>query len=371
MKKFNSISNVPPKSHKKGSKLGDPLKKTTSALEDLKDMRIFPHNINEKNEVQEAIKAPKKSELKATKSGAPLAKTASVRGRVRNLRDETPISLEKSESEITKSEDYFKSYDRLSIHSEMLKDRVRTLTYKDAICDNKHLFKNKVVLDVGCGTGILSLFAVKAGAALVIGVDCSNIIDLAQEIVEDQGPEFSDRIVLVKGRLEDICELPRGVETVDIIISEWMGYCLLFESMLDTVLYAREKWLKRGGLIFPDKVSLYITAMEDRKKRDKRFNFWHDVYGFNLSCIRKWFDKLAVVDNVDGRKIITDDCLVKEFDLYKIQKSDLAFTAPVVLTAFREHEIQALVTFFTVEFTHCHTPTKFSKFPLFDENFFR
>ena len=40
---------------------------------------------------------------------------------------------------------------------------------------------------------------------------------------------------------------------VDIIISEWMGYCLFYESMLDTVLYARDKWLKPDGLMFPDK----------------------------------------------------------------------------------------------------------------------
>ena len=47
-------------------------------------------------------------------------------------------------------------------------------------------------------------------------------------------------IVLIKGKIEEIT-LP--VEKVDIIISEWMGYCLFYESMLDTVLFARNKWL--------------------------------------------------------------------------------------------------------------------------------
>jgi len=56
------------------------------------------------------------------------------------------------------------------IHEEMLKDEVRTLTYRNAIYHNKHLVKDKVVLDVGCGTAILSMFAAKAGAKLVIGV---------------------------------------------------------------------------------------------------------------------------------------------------------------------------------------------------------
>lgn len=52
----------------------------------------------------------------------------------------------------------------------MLKDEVRTLSYRSAIYNNKHLFQDKIVLDVGCGTGILSMFAAKAGAKHVYGV---------------------------------------------------------------------------------------------------------------------------------------------------------------------------------------------------------
>lgn len=70
-----------------------------------------------------------------------------------------------------------------------LKDEVRTRSYQQAIENNPHLFKGKTVLDVGCGTGILCMFAARAGAKKVIGVDMSNIIDHAKTIVKANGFE--------------------------------------------------------------------------------------------------------------------------------------------------------------------------------------
>merc|ERR1712126_783450 len=76
--------------------------------------------------------------------------------------------------EMTSKDYYFDSYAHFGIHEEMLKDEVRTLTYRNSMWHNKHLFKGKVVLDVGCGTGILSMFAAKAGAKHVYGIDMSS-----------------------------------------------------------------------------------------------------------------------------------------------------------------------------------------------------
>ena len=47
-----------------------------------------------------------------------------------------------------------------------------------------------------------------------------------------------------------------------------MGYCLFYESMLDSVLFARDKWLSPSGLMFPDRVSFHVTAIEDLKYKD-------------------------------------------------------------------------------------------------------
>lgn len=74
------------------------------------------------------------------------------------------------------------------------------------------------MLDIGCGTGILSMFAAKAGASKVFAVECSSIVDYARKIVEANN--FKDVITIIQGKVEEV-ELP--VEKVDIIISEWMG----------------------------------------------------------------------------------------------------------------------------------------------------
>jgi len=128
------------------------------------------------------------------------------------------------------------------------------------------------VLDIGCGTGILSLFAARAGASHVYAVEKANIVYHAKEIIKEN--KMEDRITVLQGKVEQI-ELP--VEKVDIIISEWMGYMLLYESMLDCVIFARDKWLKKDGLMFPDKACLKVAAIEDEEYKEHKFNFWNDV----------------------------------------------------------------------------------------------
>ena len=97
---------------------------------------------------------------------------------------------------------YYGSYSSYHIHEEMLKDSVRTRAYQRAIEDNPQDFEGKVVLDIGCGTGILSIFAARAGAKHVYAIENAEIALFAAEIIKKNG--FEDKITVIKGKMEEV-----------------------------------------------------------------------------------------------------------------------------------------------------------------------
>eukprot|EP00106_Octopus_bimaculoides_P005650 XP_014773092.1 PREDICTED: protein arginine N-methyltransferase 3-like isoform X1 [Octopus bimaculoides] len=236
--------------------------------------------------------------------------------KVRDCVNEFYLSAESNSSQcqctavqnLSQDEDeaYFGSYGHFSIHREMLQDKIRTEAYRDFMLSNSDIFKNKLVLDAGCGTAILSMFAAEAGAKTVFAVDQSEIVYKAMEIIQQNG--FEDRIKITKGKIEDISQ---SLEKVDVIITEWMGYFLLFESMLDTVLYARDKLLKKGGLVFPNKCFTYLVAINDQDMYYSHVTYWNNVYSFKMDCMKADVMREASVEIVKPATVISQSCFLK------------------------------------------------------------
>jgi len=261
------------------------------------------------------------------------------------------------QKEMTSSDYYWNSYAHFSIHEEMLKDEVRTLSYRKAIIDNKHLFKDKLVLDVGCGTGILSMFAVKAGAKHVYAVDCSDIVHQANQIIMDNG--MQDKITVIQKKVEEL-DLPCKV---DIILSEWMGYFLLYESMLNTVIWARDHFLAPEGILLPDRASLFIAGIEDEEYKQDKIDYWDNVYGFNMSCIKKIAIREPLVDTVEGKALVTSANRFYTVNLETVKVEDLIFKNPFSIKVSRTDNIHAFIAWFEVEFSKCHKPIIISTSP--------
>jgi protein arginine N-methyltransferase 3 len=246
---------------------------------------------------------------------------------------------------VAEDHSYFESYAHYSIHYDMLSDRTRTDSYRRALLDNPGRLKDALVLDIGCGTGILSMFAARAGARAVVGVDCSDIIYQAMDIVREN--QLEGTVTLVKGRLEET-QLPH--EKFDIIVSEWMGYFLLFEGMLDSVVAARDRYLAPGGTVLPSRCSIHLAALSDTERYDGLVGFWKDVYGFKMSCMRSPILEEASVEVVPGEHVVSNSVQVLSLDINTCSVADTEFSSDFVLEMSRTCDLTAIIGYFDTFF---------------------
>ena len=177
------------------------------------------------------------------------------------------------------------------------------------------------------------------------------------------GAKLTKVITLIKGKLEEV-DLGLGPGgKVDVIVSDWMGYFLLYESMLDTVLMARDLYLAPGGVMLPDSATLYLSAIEDQEYKEEKIDFWEDVYGFDYSCIKEIALREPLVDTVELRAVVCDPVPIKHLDLMTVTKADLSFASDFQMKVTRNDYVHAFLGWFDIGFEACHKPVRFSTGP--------
>jgi protein arginine N-methyltransferase 3 len=226
--------------------------------------------------------------------------------------------------------------------------------------------KGKKVIDVGCGTGILSLFACRAGASQVFSIEGSErMAKFARDVCKKNGfdSQGGGPMTVLTSKVEDLQTLPTHQATVsvdgakaDVLVSEWMGYALLFETMLDSVLYARDHLLKPQGAILPDLAHIIIAGAGPKSTES---SFWKDVYGFDMSPIAEEVVKSevgkALVHSVDAADLVTESVRVKTLDLVTMKAEDQDFSSAFTLSSPSESSsvstCSSVVIWFDTEFS--------------------
>ncbi len=244
-------------------------------------------------------------------------------------------------------------YQFLANQQHMLLDAQRTGAYHRGITHNRADFEGKTVLDVGAGTGILSIFAAQAGARKVYACEGTPSADYARALVQANG--FADRIEVVRARLDEL-ELP---EKVDVIISEPWGFFLFHERMVEAFLLARDRFLKPGGRLFPGSGRVWLAPFTDPEIFQARVTaaaFWEDrdFYGVDLSVMAQaatdelfWMPALG---HVSPRQLMASPS-VHAFDFERLPLADLAeITLPFEYVASHPGPIHGLAGWFDVAF---------------------
>jgi type I protein arginine methyltransferase len=197
-------------------------------------------------------------------------------------------------------DDYFK----------MMSDTVRMTAYRKAIYSTVQ--PGDVVVDLGCGTGILSFMALQAGAKKVYAIEKSDAIELAQAIAQHNG--FLDRIEFIHGNSKEI-SLP---QKADLLLSETLGSFGIDENTLDFTLDARDRFLKEDGKILPQGLQLYLAPAEAQHCNQK-IDFWRSVEGIDFSPAREVFGRKLMVETIKSRNLLTKPLVFANLDFYSEQ----------------------------------------------------
>lgn len=169
----------------------------------------------------------------------------------------------------------------LSGYGDMINDTGRMAAYFKVL--KTIISSDKVVLDIGTGTGILSLLACHLGAKKVYAIEPADAIWVAQEIARVNG--YSDRIEFIQDISTNIT-LPK---LVDVIISDLRGVLPLFQRHIPSLIDARQRFLKSNGVLVPQQDMLWVTVVEATEMYQDFASPWTDQpYGFDMTAATRY-----------------------------------------------------------------------------------
>lgn len=233
-------------------------------------------------------------------------------------------------------------------HHHMLQDTVRVLAYRSAIARHS---RGCSVVEIGCGTGILSVFAARAGARRVVAIEESEIATVAERMFRANG---CDGIVELRRANSRDVELDAPA---DLLIHEILGVDPFVENLLPAVIDARERLLRPGGRLLPSRVQVLCLGLEAEPRPHRGTAYLvaeaaevQRLYGIDLTPV---MELLAETDprqlappllengtpTLFSPKVLAEECLLVDLDL---QAGDLDRAGELAEHRMRVHSAGTL-----------------------------
>lgn len=183
----------------------------------------------------------------------------------------------------------------------MAADPVRMDAYARAIA--RTVKPGNVVLDLGCGTGIFTLLALRAGAARVHAVDLNPAIFLLPEIARENG--VADKVIIHHVSSLEL-EPP---EPVDVVVSDMRASSPLHGDHLAAVRDARRRWLAPGGVMIPSSDRLFVGAVESTGLAGHLARGWEGIENMGFSARAARTSVLNTVYDDRAASLIASDVI--------------------------------------------------------------
>jgi SAM-dependent methyltransferase len=165
-------------------------------------------------------------------------------------------------------------------HIRLLSDARRN---SDLIAMLERHARNRRVLEVGCGTGLLSCIAARLGAEHVYGVEPTEMVDVARELVRRN--RLENKVTILEGMVQDVERTE-----VDLVFSELLNADPFIEGVVPA-MHAASKWLVPGGILSPRRLKVFVALARapgnarEARSAHAQVKYFEEQHGLDLSAV--------------------------------------------------------------------------------------
>ncbi|KAH0785575.1 type I protein arginine N-methyltransferase Rmt1 [Histomonas meleagridis] len=246
-------------------------------------------------------------------------------------------------AELQSNEYYYNLRAHYTYYESIYKDYTVVNLFRDVLSYNPTQIRDKVILEVGSGLGAFSLMMARAGAAHVYAWEPSAISETSKEIIHVNN--YDKIITVLTGPIENIC-IP---EKVDVIFTSSIGISFYLDTLLPQFLYARDHFLKEGGVILPSSFEFSLAASK-QTNFGVYDDFWDNVYGFDYTPIKNDAPIEPIMCSFLPKYINSSVSDFVKIDFKTFEKSQFQIKAPFTIKCNEDDEISLFVFWFKVDY---------------------